>query len=76
MTSDKSLLQQIDQDADSFFEFLSIHDEVKKAILQLEFRSLESLRQFLFGGFLYDPWSGEAYQSARFGNVEIPQHSK
>ena len=29
----KLLLQQIDQDADSFFEFFSVYNEIKKAIL-------------------------------------------
>ena len=55
---------------------LAGHNDVHKAFIQLELRSLESIRQGLLHGSLDDARTGKTDERARFGYGNIPEHGK
>jgi hypothetical protein len=59
---------------DERLQFLSGNDLVQKTVFQDEFGGLEAFGEVLSDGFFDDAWTGEADQSARFGDVQVAQH--
>src|SRR5262245_44842739 len=64
-------IQNVDQEV---AQLAAVHDGVEHAVVEQEFRALESLGQFLADRLLDYARAGEADQRAGLGDVEIAEH--
>src|SRR5690606_15089923 len=71
-----NLTQVVHQICQAGPKLISGYDKIQKSMFQQKFRSLKTLRKFLFDGFLNHPWTGETNQGIGFGKIQIAQHGK
>src|SRR5438270_5276401 len=65
---------KVQRTADISLHFFAVDDGIEHAVFEEEFAALESGWKFLADSLFDYAWAGEAYQRARFGNVEISEH--
>src|SRR5260370_41593274 len=68
--------EQVKGAGDKGFEVLAVDDGVEKAVLEQEFRALESFGEFLANGLLDDARSSESNERAGLANIEVAEHGE
>jgi len=59
-----------------YLQFISWHNEIKKAMIQNKFTALKAFRQIFFDSLFNNPWACKTYQCIWFGNSQIAQHTE
>src|SRR5436305_8222700 len=67
---------KVQRTADISLHFFAVDDGVEHPVFEEEFAALESGGKFLADSLFDYAWAGEAYQRARFGNVQISEHGE
>src|SRR5581483_4681884 len=75
-TVSRSVQKHVERSREIALEIGTLHNGIKKAVLQKKLAALETLGQFLTNRLFDDSRTGETDQGSRFSDVQISEHGE